>query len=77
MALILEEIVQKVGESVGPIAVGVQQEQPLAPPAITAASINANRSMTLSNHEGTLYPDLSVIHYRLVLDNFRSLSTKP
>jgi hypothetical protein len=33
---------QKVGEIVGPIVIGVQQEQPLvAPPAITAASINA------------------------------------
>ena len=74
IALILEGITQKVCKNVGPIALGVQQEQPLAPPVITAASINANRSMTFSNHKGTLYPDLSIIHFHLALDNFQSLS---
>jgi sulfate adenylyltransferase subunit 1 (EFTu-like GTPase family) len=30
--------------------------------------------MTLSNHKGTLYPDVSDIHYHLDLDNLPSLT---
>jgi len=35
----------------------VQQEQPLAPPVLSAASTDANRTMTGSKHKGTVYPD--------------------
>lgn len=75
IASLLEEIVQKVCITLGSsIDVAVQQEQPLAPPALTTASINADSTMTSSKHKGTVYPDISVLRYLLGVNNFRTLT---
>ena len=45
----------------------VQQEQPIPPLALVAASQDANTTMTTPKHKGTLYPDVSILRY--VLDH--------
>jgi hypothetical protein len=47
----------------------VQQEQPLAPPALAVASVNADSTMTAAKHKGTVYPDISVVHYLFGVNN--------
>ena len=71
IASILEAIVKKVCDP--SIYLTVQQEQPIASPALAAAAVNADSTMTASNHKGTVYPDVSVIRYLLDVDNFRNL----
>lgn len=71
IASVLEAIVEKARSSAN---MAVQQEQPLAPPVLSAASQDADRTMT-SNHKGTLYPDVSVLRYLVGADsNFRAVS---
>ena len=56
------------------ISMAVQQEQPLAPPALAVASVNADSTMTAAKHKGTVYPDISVIRYLFgVNDKFQTL----
>ena len=52
----------------------VQQEQPLAPPALAIASVvDADSTMTAAKHKGTVYPDISVVRY-LFCFKFQTLS---
>ena len=73
IASVLEAIVKKVCDEQEPsINLAVQQEQPLASPALAAASVNADSTMTSSNHRGTVYPDVSVFRYLLdIHDKFQ------
>ncbi len=75
IASVLDAIVKKVCETRRPsIDIAVQQEQPLAPPALSAASTDANRTMTSSKHKGTVYPDVSVLRYLVADPDFRAVS---
>jgi len=67
--------VKKVCEKLPSMDIAVQQEQPLAPPALATASVNADSTMTSSKHKGTVYPDISALHYLLAVNtNFRTLT---
>jgi len=74
IASVLDAIIKNVGARRPSIDIAVQQEQPLAPPALSAASTDADRTMTGSKHKGTVYPDVSVLRYLLADPNFRTLS---
>lgn len=73
---VLEAIVKKVHQELSPsVDITVQQEQPLAPPALAAASVDAQTTMTTSRHKGTVYPDISVLRYLVDANtDFRTLT---
>lgn len=75
IASVLEAIIKKVCEE-RQLSIAVQQEQPLAPPTLSAAATDANRTIS-SKHKGTVYPDVSVLRYLVDPDlNFRTISSK-
>ena len=70
IASLLEAVVKQVREVQGrPVNMAVQQEQPLAPPALAILSVGADSTMTASKHKGTVCPDISVVHYLFSVNN--------
>jgi len=65
VASVLDAIVQRIYEIYPSIDLSVQQEQPLPPPSLAAASVDADGTMTASRHKGTVYPDISILRYLL------------
>ena len=64
-ASILEALVMRVMDKLGlSIDLSVQQEQPLAPPELAAAAVDADTTLT-SRHRGTVYPDVFILRYLL------------
>jgi len=75
VASVLDAIVQRVYEKYPLIDLSVQQEQPLPPPSLAAASVDADGTMTASRHKGTVYPDISILRYLLgTNDDFQTFT---
>ena len=71
-ASILEALVMQVMDKLGlSIDLSVQQEQPLAPPALAAAAVDADTTLT-SKHRGTVYPDVFILRYLLNVGDHES-----
>ena len=72
-ASILEALVMQVKDRLpGPqIDLDVQQEQPLAPPALAASAVDSDTTLTVK-HKGTVYPDVFILRYLLKVEEGNS-----